>query len=101
MVHKTEIQFYMTTDRQNNTITDLKGMAIILMVLGHSGCNILSLMPYNYMFHMPLFFILSGYCLMGKISKLTISRCPIWLLQSLQHGAWKVSLTNGTVSLTG
>lgn len=36
-----------------------KGIAIILMVIGHSGCPD-ALSNIIYMFHMPLFFILSG-----------------------------------------
>lgn len=38
-----------------------KGMAITLMVLGHSGVPELG-RAFIYMFHMPLFFILSGWC---------------------------------------
>lgn len=38
-----------------------KGMAIILMVLGHTGFANYG-ERFIYMFHMPLFFFLSGYC---------------------------------------
>lgn len=38
-----------------------KAVAIILMVVGHSGCPTI-LRDWIYMFHMPLFFFLSGYC---------------------------------------
>ena len=53
-----------------NSLTYLKGMAIILMVLGHSGCGIPYVRPFIYMFHMPLFFILSGFCFKEKYLKL-------------------------------
>ena len=41
-------------------------MAIILMVLGHSGCGIPFVRQTIYMFHMPLFFFLSGFCFKKK-----------------------------------
>ncbi len=50
---------------RNQSVTIAKGLAIILMVMGHARCpeyinNILSLM------RMPLFFIMSGYCFKEK-----------------------------------
>ncbi len=43
-----------------NYISIAKAIGIILMVMGHSGCpDVLS--RFLYMFHMPLFFICSGY----------------------------------------
>ena len=45
---------------KNNYISIAKAFGIILMVIGHSGCpNILT--RFLYMFHMPLFFLCSGY----------------------------------------
>lgn len=50
---------------KDDSITIAKGIGIILMVLGHSGF-------YDYgnavihMFHMPLFFIVAGYCFREK-----------------------------------
>ena len=41
-------------------------MAIILMVLGHSGCGIPYVTAFIYMFHMPLFFFISGFCFKEK-----------------------------------
>ena len=38
-----------------------KGIGIILMVVGHSGCPVF-LHDFIYMFHMPLFFIMAGWC---------------------------------------
>lgn len=46
--------------QRDNTIDILKGIGIILMVIGHAGSPQL-LHDYIYTFHMPLFFIASGY----------------------------------------
>lgn len=66
----------LTGTTENNTLTYLKGMAIILMVLGHSGCGIPYVTPFIYMFHMPLFFLLSGFCFKEKY--LSQPRVYIW-----------------------
>jgi fucose 4-O-acetylase-like acetyltransferase len=50
---------------KNDTISISKGIAIILMVIGHSGCP-QWLFDFIYEFHMPLFFFVSGYCLKEK-----------------------------------
>ena len=49
----------------NPAIGYLKALGIMLMVLGHSG-NTLHVNDFVYMFHMPLFFIASGYCFKEK-----------------------------------
>jgi len=49
----------------NPAIGYLKALGIMLMVLGHSG-NTLHVNDFIYMFHMPLFFIASGYCFKEK-----------------------------------
>ena len=50
----------MCSPKRDRTIDILKGIGIILMVIGHAGCPHL-LHEYIYTFHMPLFFIASGY----------------------------------------
>lgn len=47
----------------NPSINYLKALGIMLMVLGHCGCPWGYLIKFLYMFHMPLFFFVSGYCL--------------------------------------
>ena len=47
---------------RNSNIDIAKGIAIILMVMGHSSCPT-ELYKAIYSFHMPLFYILSGYFL--------------------------------------
>lgn len=49
----------------NKTISIAKGFGILLMVLGHAGCPD-GVRSYIYVFHMPLFFFLSGYCFNDK-----------------------------------
>lgn len=46
---------------RNQNVTIAKGIGIILMVIGHSGAPSF-LHNLIYAFHMPLFFILAGYC---------------------------------------
>jgi fucose 4-O-acetylase-like acetyltransferase len=50
----------MQTLKRNTTISVAKGIAIILMVIGHSDCPG-GLGAFIYEFHMPLFFITAGY----------------------------------------
>jgi fucose 4-O-acetylase-like acetyltransferase len=54
--------------KRNKTIDCMKGLTIILMVIGHMHLNSY-VDKYIYSFHMPLFFIVSG-CLYkpGKLS---------------------------------
>lgn len=49
--------------KRNQTIDLIKGLGIFLVVLGHSG---FSLQSYIYLFHMPIFFMASGYCFNTK-----------------------------------
>lgn len=46
-------------DQRYETIDIIKGMAIILMVYGHTFG---ALRSFVYLFHMPVFFMVSGYC---------------------------------------
>ena len=50
----------------NQLITRLKALGIMLMVLGHSMCSVPYVIAFLSMFHMPLFFITSGYCFKEK-----------------------------------
>lgn len=50
----------------------LKGIGIILVVVGHMIGNQLYIRPWIYAFHMPLFFMVSGYCF-------NIAKHPKWL----------------------
>ena len=48
-------------EARNDAVSIAKGIAIILMVMGHAQCP-LWLWSFIYMFHMPLFFFFSGFC---------------------------------------
>lgn len=65
---------------RDNTIDIARGIAIVLVVIGHSGIS-----PYYwniiYFFHMPLFFFISG-CFTKPIDRLT----PVSLIKKLR---WK------------
>lgn len=50
---------------KDNSVSIAKGIGIILMVIGHSGCPS-HLNSFIYQFHMPLFFFISGYCFKDK-----------------------------------
>jgi len=50
---------------RNTTIDIAKGIGIFLVLWGHTQCAI---KPYIYVFHMPLFFLLSGYVFNNKDS---------------------------------
>lgn len=47
--------------RRDDSVSIAKGIAIILMVMAHARCP-LWIQYYINMFHMPLFFFMSGYC---------------------------------------
>ena len=51
--------------KRNETIDLIKGLGIFLVVLGHSAFPLKS---YIYLFHMPIFFMASGYCFNMKNS---------------------------------
>ena len=50
------------TRRRDNAIDIIKGVGILAVVIGHSGCPA-TLRTVIYMVHMPLFFLASGYLL--------------------------------------
>ena len=50
------------TQEKSDIINIAKAIGITLMVIGHAGCPSW-LHDFIYVFHMPLFFFLSGYCL--------------------------------------
>lgn len=52
----------METLQRDRTLDIAKGICIILMVIGHSGCTAY-LHDFIYMFHMPCFFFISGWLL--------------------------------------
>lgn len=47
--------------QNDDSVSIAKAIGIILMVIGHSGCPV-GMHHFLSMFHMPLFFFLSGYC---------------------------------------
>ena len=51
--------------KNNEAVSIAKGLGIILMVIGHAGCSGW-MFYFIYLFHMPLFFWLSGYCFKEK-----------------------------------
>lgn len=53
------------TKKRDKTIDILKGIAMVLVVIGHAGCPQV-LYDAIYTFHMPLFFIASGYFFSAK-----------------------------------
>lgn len=55
----------METLQRDRTLDIAKGICIILMVIGHSGCPTY-LHDFIYMFHMPCFFFISGWLLNDK-----------------------------------
>lgn len=48
-------------NNRNSTIDVMKGIGIICVVIGHSSFTADSIVKFIYSWHMPLFFILSGY----------------------------------------
>ena len=55
---------YMPYNSKNNYISIAKALGIILMVVGHSGCPT-AIGKFIYLFHMPLFFVCSGFFFKG------------------------------------
>lgn len=59
-IHKgSKFEFTSSTTKSRNVTFDIaKGLGIFLMVLAHAGGPFIK---FIYLFHMPLFFIISGY----------------------------------------
>lgn len=73
----------METTIRNKEISMAKGVAIILMVLAHAGCPMF-MARFISMFHMPLFFFFSGYCLNEKYFD-----SPVLFVKRRIKGLWK------------
>lgn len=86
-----------------------KGIGIILMAVGHSGCPVF-LHDFIYMFHMPLFFIMAGWCfketylksipefVFKKLKGLYVPYVVISLLFLLLHNIFvRLHLETGTI----
>lgn len=90
-------------DKRDQTLDILKGLGIILMVLGHSGAPFES---YIYLFHMALFFMASGYVWNDRkvdslpaLGKSILSRFRgLWLPYVLANGSFTL-LSNLLVHL--
>lgn len=81
------------TKQRDLTLDVLKGLGIILMVMGHSG---VSFVDFIYLFHMALFFMASGYTWkddkvkdLSTLKKAVISRIKaLWLPYTLANGIY-------------
>ncbi len=79
------------TKQRDQTLDVLKGIGIILMVVGHSGSPI---EHFVYLFHMALFFMASGYTWsdskvkdLGTMKQAVVSRLKgLWLPFALGNG---------------
>lgn len=65
----------LATSGFKNDVSIAKAIGIILMVIGHAGCPH-CLHDFIYMFHMPLFFFLAGYCFKNKY--LDLPKTYVW-----------------------
>lgn len=61
----------MANNFRNNYISIAKAIGIILMVVGHSGCPS-AVGRFIYLFHMPLFFVCSGYFFKEITNRITL-----------------------------
>ncbi len=72
----------MTPSKRDTSIDICKGLGIMLMVLGHSGIPKVG-HDFIYMFHMPLFFFVSGYCFDEKYQNM-----PYAFIKRKIKGLW-------------
>ena len=81
----------MAEKQRDRTLDVLKGIGIILMVVGHSGSRLTS---FIYLFHMALFFMASGYVWnddkvkdVSSLKKVLLSRVRgLWLPYTVGNG---------------
>ena len=80
------------------TLDILKGIGIILVVIGHMIGNQLNIRPWIYAFHMPMFFMIAGYCFdkhkypdIGKLAwqrmRTLLIPCLYFIIISIFNGA--------------
>lgn len=80
-------------ETRNNVVDAIKGLAIILMVVGHCGCPTL-MHNYIYLFHMPLFFFISGY-----LFKISYADSPLMFIKRRLSSCYVPFLKYGTLFL--
>lgn len=80
-------------ENENSTISVCKGIGIILMVIGYSGCPKL-LHDFIYLFHMPLFFIITGY-----LFKELYLDSPLYFLKRKIHGLYRPFILSNLIVL--
>lgn len=68
--------------KKDESVTIAKAIGIILMVIGHSGLGYPA--RFVYLFHMPLFFFLSGYCFKENY----LDRPKDYLLRRIKGAYW-------------
>lgn len=78
---------------ENSTISVCKCIGIILMVIGHSGCP-KTLHDFIYLFHMPLFFIITGY-----LFKESYLNSPLYFFKRKIHGLYKPFVLSNLIVL--
>lgn len=98
-------------EQRNEIIDVLKGIGIILMIMGHLKLPF-HLITLIFIFHMPMFFMISGYLFKDRCIKETIARrvipilkayvftgLIIWIAKIFQgHAEWGISLVFGNGS---
>ncbi len=60
------------TGQRDRQLDAVKGIGILLMVLGHAYFILTTLHRFIYAFHMPLFFMISGFVLRAE------TLCALW-----------------------
>lgn len=80
---------------KSTIIDSIKGIAIILMVIGHSDAPFTN---WIYLFHMAVFFIASGYCWNDKHSE-SIQDVKRYVIKKIKNLYCPCVLVNGTFLL--